>query len=185
MNIFVLDKKPETAAKYHCDKHVIKMCIESAQLLSTAHRLLDGSQSTYFSAKSNKYKKHWLLQDVREPIIYKVAHPHHPATKWVMQSSANYNWLYRLFVALCDEYTFRYNKTIKTDLLLRDILANLPANIPVCSSDIVSNFVLAMKSSPECMDHSDPIESYRKFYMTKTKRFGMNWTRRRKPLWFK
>ena len=44
MNIFVLDKDPHIAAQMHCDRHVPKMIVESAQMLSTAHRLLDGEE---------------------------------------------------------------------------------------------------------------------------------------------
>jgi hypothetical protein len=42
MNIFYLDKDPIKAAEYSCDKHVVKMILESAQMLCTAHRVLDG-----------------------------------------------------------------------------------------------------------------------------------------------
>jgi len=48
MNVFYLDRNPITAAQMHCDKHVVKMILEYAQLLSTAHRLLDGTPATWF-----------------------------------------------------------------------------------------------------------------------------------------
>ena len=74
MNVFYLDKDPVLAASYHCDKHCVKMIVESAQLLSTAHRLLDEDD-----AHSN---------------LYKVAHKNHPSTIWVRSSLENYTWLY-------------------------------------------------------------------------------------------
>ena len=93
-----------------CDKHVVKMIIESAQMLSTAHRELD--------CNLNNNDK-----------LYKVAHKNHPSTKWVRENSAQYMWLYDHFVALCEEYTHRYGKTHMTDTKLRKILSQLPSTI--------------------------------------------------------
>lgn len=79
MNIFVLDKDPIRAAKYHCDKHVSKMILESAQMLST---VLDGP--------------------------YRPTHANHPCTKWVAESQANAGWLIALTYALNQEWRKRY-----------------------------------------------------------------------------
>ena len=72
MNIFYLDSDPYVAAKMHCDKHVVKMILESAQMLSTAHRVLDGDE----------------YADERG--LYKMAHKNHPSTIWVRTSTDNY-----------------------------------------------------------------------------------------------
>jgi len=187
MNIFCLDYNPEIAARYHCNAHVVKMILESGQMLSTAHRILDGALSVIkHTTKKGKLrnKKVWTLDDSREDILYKVAHPNHPSTKWTMMSALNYDWHYFLFTALCDEYTFRYHKIHKTDAILRSILATRPNNIVTDPSDDITVFALAMKSHPECMDPADPVGSYRKFYMTKQERIKMVWTNRQIPSWF-
>ena len=89
MNIFYLDPHPTVAAQQCCDKHVVKMILESAQMLSTAHRVLDKNDNE---------------------LLYKEAHKNHPSTKWVRESHLNYQWLYAHFVALGEEYTARYGK---------------------------------------------------------------------------
>ena len=180
MNIFVLDKDPIIAAKLHCDKHTPKMVVESAQMLSTAHRILDGVESRRPSKSGKSMSRYWELKDNRESILYKAVHMHHPCTVWTMQSSENYDWHWRLFSALCDEYTYRYGKIHKTDSELRKILANQPKNIP---SGKLTKWPLAMKSNPECM-FDDTVKSYRAFYKTKQERFKMVWTKRQKPEWF-
>jgi len=197
MNIFVLDTSPVLAAQYQCDKHVVKMIVESAQMLSTAHRLLDGKMSVVRRPVKTKivfndheyspidhYRKVrvWKLDDKNlDKALYAVAHPGHPSTKWTMESLGNYLWHYQHFCALCDEYTHRYGKTHATDTKLRFILDQAPANI---RDGEMTSFKLAMMSNPECMDSSDPVGSYRKFYQTKQGRFKMVWTNRDRPDWF-
>jgi hypothetical protein len=109
MNIFFLDNDPVNAAQYSVDSHCVKMILETAQLLSTAHHILDGEH-----APSG---------------IYKSTHRNHPSAVWARQSKANYEWLYLHYLALLDEYTFRYGKNHKSGEL-QDILANFPKNIP-------------------------------------------------------
>ena len=92
MNIFYLDRSPSIAAEMACDKHVVKMILESAQLLSTAHRVIDGDE---YADKVG---------------LYKMAHKNHPSTIWTRTSTENYMWLNRYFGALCREYTYRYGK---------------------------------------------------------------------------
>ena len=115
MNIFYLDNDPVRAAKAHCDMHVVKMILEYAQLLSTAHRLLDGKLIG---------KKYEL--DRYNDVIYKATHRNHPSAVWARSNSVHYEWLYSLFIACCNEYTERYGKVHATDTKLRTILARLP-----------------------------------------------------------
>ena len=89
MNIFYLDKDPVKAAQVQYNKHVVKMILESAQMLCTAHHV------------------HGNPDDVP----YKQAHLNHPSTVWCRQSIPNYMWLYKHMMALGDEYTKRYSKT--------------------------------------------------------------------------
>ena len=179
MNIFILDKDPIKAAQQQCDKHVVKMILESAQMLSTAHRLADG-QLTIVEENGRK-RKHWRLDDEREDVLYRVAHAAHPCTVWTMESNNNYNWLYCHFQALSEEFEYRYNKQHKSWLLLNDILKSPPANVPVT---YLTPFRLAMGAAPECINPNDPVGSYRAFYKTKQARFKMDWTKRETPSWF-
>jgi len=190
MNIFILNQDPVISAQEQCDKHVVKMIVESGQMLSTAHRLLDGElifipvldedgNQVYLKSGKPKTKKHWQHPDLDDE-LYKAVHMGHPCTVWTMESVCNYMWHYRHFVALCDEYMYRYGKRHLTDTLLRDILRTPPANIPQVER---TPFKLAMGSNPECM-MDDPVESYRAFYQTKQDRFDMVWTNRPIPEWF-
>ena len=186
MNIFILDKDPDIAATMHCDKHVVKMIVESAQMLSTAHRLLDGQLSHITKkSKSGNWRKAklWTLDDPdKESILYHAVHMNHPCTRWTMECAENYEWHWQLFSALCSEYTHRYQKIHATETRLLEILVDPPKNIEYNHG--VTQFPLAMKSEPQCMHPDDPVRSYREFYQTKQDRFKMVWTNREKPEWF-
>jgi len=181
MNIFVLNRCPIISAREQCDKHVTKMVTESGQMLSTAHRILDGVLEMQPSNSGKRLIKYYKLDDHRENLLYKAVHHKHPCTIWTTESSINYQWHWEHFTALCDEYTRRYGKIHATDRQLRDVLKTPPQNIPRIE---MTQFKLAMKSNPECMFPEDPVKSYRSFYMTKQKRFNMKWTKREVPAWF-
>ena len=106
MNIFYLDNHTHRCAKQHCDKHVVKMIIEYAQLLSTAHRVIDGIEYTDLSKNGRKIKRWKMVKNSNmEETLYKAAMVNHPSAVWVRQSSRHYQWQYRLFMWLCVEYT--------------------------------------------------------------------------------
>ena len=107
MNIFYLDKDPVKAAQVQYNKHVVKMILESAQMLCTAHR--------YYG---------------NEDVTYKTAHLNHPSTIWCRQNKYNYMWLYRHMIALGNEYTKRYGKTHMSITKCKDVLRAYPALIP-------------------------------------------------------
>jgi len=175
MNIFYLDEDPQVAAQMHADKHVVKMILESAQLLSTAHRFLDGEQYVQLS-KNNRRLKRWRLQDDREDLLYKATHINHPSAVWVREKASNYAWLYSLFGFLCDEYTYRYNKVHLTDTKLRVMLSSHPSNIP--SGDFTEP-ALAM---PDYCKLDDAVSSYRKYYIEE-KSSMFSWKKRDIPYW--
>jgi len=185
MNIFVLDDDPTIAAQLQCDKHVVKMIVESAQMLSTVHRMVDGVMERRPS-KSGSMLQYYKLDDERENLLYKACHYNHPSTVWTRESCCNYSWHYEHFKALCDEYTYRYGKVHATDIKLREVLKALPVNINRMAGK--TPFKLAMSSNPECVVHdlggTNAVESYRNFYKTKQKRFKMVWTKRKIPEWF-
>ena len=180
MNLFILDNDPVKAAQLQCDKHVVKMIVESAQMLSTTHRVIDGKESRRLSKSGKTMSKYWELNDDREHILYKAVHMHHPCTVWTMENLSNYQWHYKHFVALCDEYKYRYKMVHASDTLLRHYLYFPPAKIKTGN---LTKQPLAMKSNPECM-FEDVVKSYRAFYQTKQDRFKMAWTNRQTPEWF-
>lgn len=154
MNIFALDNHPVIAAENQCDKHVVKMPLESAQILSTAHRLLDGSKAP--------------------DVVYKPTHSKHPCVVWVMQTQANYIWLYQHFIALCKEYKYRYNREHLSYTKLKDILCHYPKNIPLGGQ---TPFVQAM---PDDVKNKDSIQAYRDYYMQYKKHIA-TWNKNRTP----
>ena len=175
MNIFILDKSPGCAARQHCDKHVVKMIIESAQMLSTAHRILDGTEYQDKTRNGRRIKR-WRLNE-NDDNFYKAVHMNHPCTIWTRKSKQNYEWHYELFIALCDEYTHRYGKVHETDRKLRELLKEPPKNI----SDA------GLTEWPQCMPDyckdQDPIQAYRNYYIHEKKDFAV-WTSRQTPNWF-
>ena len=96
MNIFHLHKDPKICAEYHCDKHVVKMILETAQMLSTA------------------YQKH-CGEDTN---LYKPAYPKHPMTIWVGESVENFNYAHLLGKELGKQYTHRYGKIHKSSNII-------------------------------------------------------------------
>jgi len=175
VNIFYLDTDPVVAAQQHCDKHVVKMILEYAQLLSTAHRLIDGEMYLDKTANGRNIKR-WRLNDDREQQMYKASHVNHPSAIWARQSSKNYQWLYQLFVACCDEYTFRYGKRHLTDEKLRNVLSMTPINIEQGS---ITTMPQAM---PDHCKKPDPIAGYRNYYKIEKTRM-LKWTKRETPEW--
>ena len=156
MNIFYLDNNPEKCAELHCDKHVVKMIVESAQLLSTAHHVIDGS-----SARAG---------------IYKATHKNHPSAIWARTTDSNYNWLYVLWRELMREYKYRYMKTHACERLI-EVLKKLPYNIQTGA------FTPPPLAMPEEFKVTDPIESYKNYYKGAKAHFA-KWTNRSVPEWF-
>jgi hypothetical protein len=177
MNIFYLDNNPKTCAQLHCDKHVVKMIIEYAQLMSTAHRMLDGEE--YIDrTKLGRRIKRWKLSDPKlEEIVYKASHVNHPSAKWTRINQSNYLWLYNMWYALCDEYTYRYGKTHATFDKLAYILNKVPKNIPV------GKITPVPQAMPDYCKMDLPIDGYRKYYRLEKQRFA-KWTNRQIPEWF-
>jgi hypothetical protein len=107
MNIFYLDHDPEQAAQYHCDKHVVKMILESAQLLSTAHRVLDGVVVQGKSVSGLRNVKRWRLDNEFDSVYYSASHINHPSAVWVRASPYHYNWLHNLFAETTPTVSFQ------------------------------------------------------------------------------
>ena len=159
MNIFYLDNNPKRCAQMHVDKHCVKMILEYAQLLSTAHRVLDGVQSTRFS-KTGRKQTAFILPDSRESMLYSATHVNHPSAVWVRQSEQNYRWLFHLFCELLKEYTHRYGKLHACERLVT-FLGRPPQFI-----DMDSPFTEPTPAMPDDYKVAgDSIQSYKNYYL--------------------
>lgn len=136
MNIFVLDRDINKAAAYHCDKHVVKMCLEYAQLLSTTANTV-----------------------INDRVGYKTTHINHPCSVWARESAANARWLAALLVALGREYTSRYNKVhASVDVGVRAAWTAIK-HMP---DKGLTPFAQAM---PDKYKDADPVVAYRRYYI--------------------
>ena len=162
MNIFALSHNVEEIAMWQVDKHCIKMPLESAMMLSCAHRYLDGRETIIQSAKTGRNMKKYVLPDDRESILYGVSHLNHPSTVWTRLNSENYQWHFSLFLAMLDEYHYRYDKVHACTKLI-DYLKLCPNNIHKGG-----DFTLPTPAMPdECIVLGDSIQSYRNYYKMK------------------
>lgn len=129
MNIFYVSNNPVQAAQVLIDKHVVKMALESAQLLCTCHRVVDGIH--YIDSSSGRRLQKWKHPDpILDEQLYKSQHFNHPCSIWLRESKANYEWLYTHFIALGQEYEKRYGKKHASIVKLADLLRVAPKNIP-------------------------------------------------------
>ena len=165
MNIFFLDETPELSAKMLCDKHVPKMLLESAQMLSTAVR---------------KYEKETDTTPLAEP-IYKSAYPNHPMTKWVCENKANFKWALDNALWINNEYEYRFKKNHKSYRVIKNIIDfELMAHIP--DGD--------MTTPPQCMPDEYKLRSdlyvsaYRDYYKGEKEYFAKWEKGRSEPKWW-
>ena len=154
MNIFFLDWDVEKNAQYHCDKHVVKMILETAQLLCGVH--------------------HVTAHDTAH-VPYKLSHKNHPCSIWARDSMSNYLYLCEIGLALGEEYTYRYGKRHKSQEVIEWCLMNKPQ-----IQDI--GFTTPPKAMPDEYKTEDVIESYRKYYLGAKKTF-LTWKERKVPEW--
>lgn len=156
MNIFALDTDVVKCAQYHLDKHCVKMILESTQLLNNA----------------------LITHNIFYTPIYKPTHLKHPASIWTTLSKENFDWLTNLALALCDEYTYRYNKKHKCQEYIEYFKAS-SHRLQIPSRGLMP-FVKCM---PEQYKVEDPVESYRNYYRG-DKSYIAKWTKRSVPQWW-
>lgn len=154
VNIFFLDWDVDKNAQYHCDKHVVKMILETAQLLCGVHHM---------TAPDNSH------------VPYKLSHKNHPCAIWARESLSNYLYLAELGLALSEEYTFRYEKKHKSQQIIEWCLSNQPQ-----IED--KGFTTPPKAMPEEYKVDDVISSYRNYYLGAKKSF-LSWKKRELPEW--
>lgn len=167
MNIFHLHKNPKICAEYHCDKHVVKMILETAQMLSTGYQRHAGEDEK----------------------VYKSAYPKHPMTIWVGNSVGNFGWTLLLGNWLGLEYERRYNRMHKSmkvinyfidfNLSWKDKIPEKKFTTPpLCMPDKYKTTIRIDEDN--ATDEFDYIESYRKYYIGDKKRFA-KYTHREMP----
>jgi hypothetical protein len=172
MNIFVVDTDAATAARMLCDAHVVKMVLESCQLLSTAHHVLDGD-IVMTKGKKREYKTY----SNGNMNICRCTMINHPCTIWTRETRANYLWLWKHAHALCKEYTRRYGKVHAMEKMLDENLFLPPKNITKAK---LTPFAQAM---PEQYKNSDAAIAYRNYYINEKARFA-KWKFTEEPKWF-
>lgn len=185
MNIFALDKDIVKCAQMHCNRHLIKQILEHNQLMSTAHRMLDGRMVEAKSKTGRNVVRH-VFDDEREERLYKLTHINHPSAVWARDNVANYVWLARLTKEMCKEYTYRYGKVHKCEFsgMVDWFVNNYPKNI---NRDI-GRFTYPTPAMPEyCKVPGDVIMSYRTYYVMEKRRMA-DWSGkiagRPVPVWF-
>jgi hypothetical protein len=154
MNIFVLDQDPRRAAEAQCDQHVVKMTVETAQLLCAA------------------------FDDGTAPYIR--THANHPCAIWSRETAANFLWLAEHGLWLADEYRYRYGKTHGSESVIRWCLDNFGL-ASVDSSDDLTPFAQAMPDEYRC---ADVVEAYRAYYLGSKSRFARWRRTRPAPNWW-
>ena len=165
MNIFFTNSDPILCAEDHNKTHLIKMILEYAQLLSTAHRVLDGNP-VKTTSKSGRVKTIYVLDDpFMDYQLYAATHINHPSAKWVRTSSEHYKWLLQCLNELCAIYEHYSGKKHKTSNILLQ-LCNLPNNIP--DTPWQDPFVAINKEQyPDAHLESTVQQKYRTYMMLK------------------
>lgn len=177
MNVFYLDNDTQVSARNLVDKHIVKMPLETIQLLSTAHRLLDG-ELVHVEHKG-KLKKHWRLpDDKRENLLYRATHINHPSAIWCRMNRANYRWLVSYLSEMCHEYHARYGRHFKfyENGMVAE-LSRCPNNLPD------GEFTQLIPAMPERYKVGDSLESYRRYYAGDKWKFA-KWKHGSIPQWF-
>jgi hypothetical protein len=142
MNIFVLDREPKKAAMHLCDKHVVKMTLESAQILCSAY--------------------------AKNAAPYKQTHINHPCSLWARKSKQNYNWLIEHAYALCDEYEKRYGKIHKSKSVINWCDKN--SHILFFNEHELTSFVQCMPE--QYKDKDSAVNAYRVYYKGEKSKFA-------------
>jgi len=189
MNIFALHPNPRKAARWHVDKHVVKMLLETCQLLYTAHWVLyypdlKTARSPIQLSRLQKTKAvpSYMLSapsTLSGEVGYRPCHVHHPCAVWTRQTAGNYQWLFTLGLELAREYRFRFKKIHSCEAHIRWLADHRP---PTLRPYPRRKFVMAM--ADEYKISENPIISYRYYYKTSKKERGLiHYTDRHVPHW--
>ena len=161
VNLFYLDNNPCKCAKYYCDKHVSKIAIEIAQILSQVHHNIGSKKPPYKPCK----------------VVGKTLKPY----LWAMESKENYLYCCNLGLALLDEYKFRYDKKEhKCDKVIEWLKNNIPEKI---TKQKLTKFKLTENVEIYGKFYRNPVTASKYIYVD-FKCKNDKWTKRGKPLWF-
>jgi hypothetical protein len=162
MNVFFISRDPAECARWHVDRHVVKMVVEYAQLLASAHRMLD--------------------MDFIDPSIYKLSHKNHPCAVWCRQTSGNYQWLFDLYKETALEYTHRYGKHHASWTKCQTALSVHPRALPIGAFTDPPPCVGPELKARMVEENLDSLEINRIFYST-AKQHLHSWKQRSAPDW--
>ena len=141
MNIFVLHKNPDTAAKMMLDKHVVKMPTESMQMICTIMDLHG-------------------FETPMKPVML-----NHPCTIWARESSNNFQWLVDHCLALCKEYTVRYGKKHKVEEYMEQYANEILETNHVLKIEAGYEYTPFAQAMPDKYKNDDVVKAYRDYYM--------------------
>lgn len=187
MNTFILSTDPVESARFHCNKHVVKMILESAQMLCAAHwlHLLKSKNKNLKSFKRIRDAQVWLYENTDKSFHppWKMTHVNHPCTVWTSENISNYLWQLKLCKSLINEYKIRYNKNHKVEDVVKWLTKNVPiqikneelTNFPICMDQ---KYIISIQGIP------DPVLSYRNYYLKDKIRFAKWEPQTNIPKWF-
>ncbi len=180
MNIFVLDLEPKKCAEYHCDKHLVKMITEHNQILAAVKWLNIGVEKKVHITQELKDSFHDFPRRFEDgsPNPYGITHKNHPCTVWARQCWENYDWLCKVTLEMCKEYTKRYGKVHAGEAICAWFYRNKPV-LPI--NDVMTPFAQAM---PEDCQQPNAVTAYRNYYV-KYKKEIAKWNYTGEPEWFK
>lgn len=163
MNIFILDRDPETCAKYHCDKHVLKQIPDIAKILCT------------------------VMRESGIPYGYTASNKNHPCVKWAKEADGNFMWLRELGLELCREYSYRYAKGAGGNHASEHIILDAyPKGLGNKNERAKRREPVGMTPPPQCVPDyfkcEDPVIAYRQYYLSE-KADMLCYTKRNVPEW--
>ena len=183
MNIFVLDRDPAVAAKFHCNKHVVKMILECGQMLCAAHwtHLLKRGGKTLKDFKRVRDAQNWLYENTEKSLQppWKMSHTRHPCTLWTSENVSNYFWHLNLGESLLAEYTQRYQKHHKSEVVLEWLRENIPVGI---KNEPLTEFPQCVPD--DCKVLGDAPAAYKKYYVGYKNHFAKWEPKARTPEWY-
>jgi len=186
MNLFILDKAPKKCARDHCDRHIVKMPLETTQMLISAFWLWNGVASLADKRAASQDKKFLgrvfknfpRTKPDGSPDPWGLGHFNHPCTVWVRSNSRNFLWALELGDELCAEYSRRYRK-IHAVVPILDWIRAQPIPAPLASRR--TPFPQAMPD--ECKVTGDAVAAYRAYYKLHKAKFAV-WKYSPTPKWW-
>lgn len=162
MNIFVTSPCPFESARNLDDKRVVKMCLETAQMLSTVIHKYD----------PNYHAEHGL---------YKPTHANHPCVTWAAENLSNYAWLLQHFAALATEYTARYDKCHASSKLYIKFANWLTAQTGDDTVEAPSSFQNCARNKEHGVDYTEEADTIWAYQLYLAARWE---TDKRAPTWY-